>query len=45
MNWWMVAAGLLYLGATGNEIARQSYPLAGVYLCYAIASFLLGGVK
>lgn len=44
LNYWMVAAGVLYLGATIQEVLYGSKTLAGVYFCYAISGFLLATV-
>lgn len=41
MNWFVLIAGLLYLGGAAVDIARGNYALAGVFIAYAVANFCL----
>lgn len=41
MNWWMVAAGVLQLGASISAASNGKWWFAGVYLCYFLASIFL----
>lgn len=39
MNWFVLAAGLLYLGAAFVYVVEHKYLLAVAFVCYAIANF------
>jgi len=41
MNWFTIAAGLLYVGAAVHEAGKGSYFLACSYVAYAVANFFL----
>ena len=45
MNWFVLIAGVLYLGGAVVDIARGNYALAGVFVAYAAANFCLVMVK
>ena len=41
LNYFMVAAGVLYAGATVQELLKHSYLMAVVYAAYSISAFAL----
>lgn len=41
MNWFVFAAGVLYVGGTAVEVWKGNFPLAAVFACYSIANFIL----
>lgn len=45
MNWFVLVAGILYVGASGKYAWDGQYKMAGVFLAYALANFLLGMIK
>lgn len=45
MNWIMVAAGILMLGAMTWELMFGNPKLAGIYLSYGVANFILATMK
>jgi hypothetical protein len=45
MNWWMIAGGFLMLGASGQAVYSGDWRTSVIFLCYAVANFLLAGVK
>ncbi len=45
VNWFMVAGGILELGACIQAAWMGMWKLAGVYACYAIVSFLIAFLK
>lgn len=40
MNWFVLAAGALYLIGAGIDVAKGNYVLTGIFMCYAFANFL-----
>lgn len=45
MNYFVLVAGLLYLAAAGKYAWDNQWKMAGVFIAYAIANFLLGMIK
>lgn len=41
MNWFILIAGILYLGGSGLYLMREQYSLCLIFVCYAVANFLL----
>ena len=41
LNYFMLAAGVLYAGATVQELLKHSYLMAVVYAAYSISAFAL----
>lgn len=45
MNWFVVAAGVLYLGACVVSIHKREWNMVIVWICYAVANFALTRVR
>lgn len=45
MNWFVLIAGMLYLGGATMDALKGNYWLAGVFIAYAAANFCLIMVK
>lgn len=41
MNWFVIIAGLLYIGGAVVYFNRGAYDMAGAFVCYAAANFFL----
>ena len=41
MNYFVLIAGVLYLCGAAMDVSRGNYGLAGVFVAYATANFLL----
>ena len=44
MNWFVVAAGVLYLGSAANYFVNGNYPLTVAFVAYAVANFALAAI-
>ncbi len=44
MNYFMLAIGLQYFGATYIEFKRKQWAMVVVYLCYGVSAIALGFV-
>lgn len=45
MNWFVLVAGLLYLGASVKYFNGGAWKLGIAFVCYAIANFMLALIK
>jgi hypothetical protein len=45
MNYFVLMAGILYLGASVKYLVDGSWKMAVAFVCYAIANFMLSLIK
>ena len=45
MNWFVLAGGLLWMGAAAQWSYDGNLRMAGVAICYAVSQFILMGMK
>ena len=41
----MLASGLLMVAAAGDAVYHNLYRMAVIFMCYAVANFMLAGAK